>query len=89
MDSASIHHVEEVINLMITQAGAKLCFLPTYSPYLIPVDGIFSLAQSIMKSCHRLIEDFSSPKSSMAMVFGMITHEDCHGHVSHCDDVNV
>ena len=51
MDNASIHHVEEVTDLIETQAGAKLCFLPPYSPDLMPVEGIFSQAKSIMKSC--------------------------------------
>lgn len=84
MDNASIHHVDEVTDLIETQAGAKLCFLPPYSPDLMPVEGIFSQAKSIMKSCDRLFEVFSSPRSLIAMVFGMITKEDCHGHISHC-----
>ena len=82
MDNASIHHVEEVIDLIETQAGAKLCFLPPYSPDLTPVEGIFSQAKSIMKSCDRLFDVFSSPRSLISMVFGMITQEDCHGHIS-------
>ena len=28
MDNASIRHVDEVTDLLETQAGAKLCFLP-------------------------------------------------------------
>ena len=42
MDNASIHHVEEVTNLIETQTGAKL---PPYSPGLMPVEGIFNLAK--------------------------------------------
>ena len=42
MDNASIHHVEEVINLIEIQAGARVLFLPPYSPDLNPVEGIFS-----------------------------------------------
>ena len=83
MDNASIHHVEEVTDLIETQAGARLCFLPPYSPDLMPVEGVFSQAKSIMKSNDRLFEVFSSPRSLIAMVFGMITQDDCHGHISH------
>ena len=36
MDNASIHHVEEVRYLIEVQAGAKLVFLPPYSPDLMP-----------------------------------------------------
>ena len=32
MDNASIHHVDEIADLIETQAGAKLCYLPPYSP---------------------------------------------------------
>ena len=32
MDNASIHHVEEVTELIVHQAKAKLIFLPPYSP---------------------------------------------------------
>ena len=55
MDNASIHHGQDLI---VTQAGAKLCFLPPYSPDLMPVEGLFSQAKSIMKSCLR----FSRPQ---------------------------
>ena len=50
MDNASIHHVDEVSNLIETQAGARLCYLPPYSPDLNPAEGVFSQVKSIMKS---------------------------------------
>ena len=34
MDNASIHHVENVYKLTEDQAGAKLIYLPPYSPDL-------------------------------------------------------
>ena len=49
----------------------------------MPVEGVFSQAKSIMKSNDRLFEVFSSPRSLIAMVFGMTTQDDCHGHISH------
>ena len=30
MDNASIHHVCEVEDLIVNQAGARLCYLPPY-----------------------------------------------------------
>ena len=36
MGNASIHHVQEVSDLVETQAGAKLHYLPPYSPDLNP-----------------------------------------------------
>lgn len=50
MDNASIHHVQEVIDLIETQAGAaRVLILPPYSPDLNPVEGIFSQIKSIMR----------------------------------------
>ena len=82
MDNASIHHIEEVTDLIETQAGARLIFLPPYSPDLMPVEGVFSQLKSLMKASDRLFEVFSSPRALIAMVFGMITQEDCYGHIS-------
>ena len=41
MDNASIHHVDQVVDLIERQAGAKVCFLPPYSPDLNPAEGVF------------------------------------------------
>ena len=38
MDNASIHHVENLYKLIEFQAGAKLIYLPPYSPDLNPVE---------------------------------------------------
>ena len=77
MDNASIHHVEEVTDLIETQAGDRLIFLPPYLPDLMPVEGVFSQLKSLMKASDRLFEVFSSPRALIAiMVFGMITQED-------------
>lgn len=83
MDNCSIHHVDAVTNLIETQAGAKLCFLPPYSPDLMPVEGVFSQAKSMMKASDSLFQVFSSPRSLIAMIFSMITQEDCYGHITH------
>ena len=40
MDNASIHHVDAVTDLIETQTGPKLIFLPPYSPDLMPVEGV-------------------------------------------------
>ena len=48
MDNASIHHVENVYKLIEEQAGAKLIYLPLYSPDLNPVEEAFSQLRSVM-----------------------------------------
>ena len=84
MDNASIHHVDKVQDLIENQAGAKLCFLPPYSPDLMPAEGIFSQIKSMMKENHQLFQVCTAPRVLLAMAFGMVSVEDCHGHISRC-----
>ena len=41
MDSASIHHLDQVHDI-ITGVGSKLCFFSPYSPDLMPLKEVFS-----------------------------------------------
>lgn len=82
LDNASIHHVDEVYDLIVTQAGCKLCYLPPYSPDLNPAEGVFSQVKSIMKSNHQLFQVTSAPRALIALAFSMVTTEDCIGHIS-------
>ncbi len=49
MDNCSIHLGEEVRRL-IEDAGAKLMFLPPYSPDFSPIENCFSKIKSILRS---------------------------------------
>ena len=84
MDNASIHHVQEVSDLIETQAGAKLHYLPPYSPDLNPAEGVFSQIQYIMKQNHKLFQTCSAPRAMIAFIFEMVDTQDCIGHISHC-----
>lgn len=79
MDNASIHHVDTVQDL-IEGSGARLIFLPPYSPDLNPVEGIFSQIKSMMKLNHHLFEVFSCTRTLLTMLFGMVSVQDCIGH---------
>ena len=76
MDNASIHHVDEVTELII-QTGALLHFLPPYSPDLNPVEQVFSKVKAIMKENDQLFQVFSEPRVLLTMAFDMITDNDC------------
>ena len=67
IDNAAIHHVQGVINLIENQAGAKLIFLPPYSPYLNPIEEVFSQVKSIMKQNDSLFQVSSSPRVLLSM----------------------
>ena len=61
MDNTSIHHVQEVVDLIESQAGAKVCFLPPYSPDLMPAEGVFSQVKSLLKQNHELFQVCADP----------------------------
>ena len=48
MDNASIHHLERVCDI-ITGVGARLVFLPPYSPDLMPLEVLFSKSSTESK----------------------------------------
>lgn len=81
LDNASIHHVQEVRDLIETQAGSKICYLPPYSPDLNPAEGVFSQIKNIMKSNNQLFQACLAPRALISMAFSMITKQDCIGHI--------
>lgn len=83
MDNATIHHVESVISL-IESVGARVVFLPPYSPDLNPLEPVFSKVKTILQANHQLLQVCTSPKALLAMAFGMITGEDCMNFSKHC-----
>ena len=83
MDNASIHHVEEVSEIIEEEAGAQLLFLPPYSPDLNPLEEVFSKIKGIMKSNDGLFQASSMPRALLTLAFDMVTQEDCHAYVAH------
>ena len=82
-DNASIHHVDEVLQI-IENAGAKVIFLPPYSPDLNPLEPVFGKVKAILKENDKIFQACSSPRAFLAMAFGMITAEDCYNFSRHC-----
>ena len=61
MDNPSIHHVDEVVELL-TSVGVLVKFLPPYSPDLSPIEEVFAEVlftskQSILWTTHDLYND--------------------------------
>lgn len=83
LDNAAIHHVDGVKDLIENQFGARLLFLPPYSPDLNPVEEVFSKVKTIMKQNDSLFQVCSAPRVLLTMAFSMVTKEDCHGFATH------
>ena len=56
MDNASFHHSEKIEQLC-SQAGAKLVYLPPYSPDLNPVEELFAEAKAFIQRHWKSYED--------------------------------
>ena len=83
LDNASIHHVSGVADLIQNQAGAKLLFLPPYSPDLNPLEEVFSEVKSIMKKHSTLFQVSNSPRVLLSIAFSMVTQTDCRHFIGH------
>jgi len=50
----------------------------------MPAEGVFSQVKSIMKENHKLFQVCTAPRALLAMAFGMVSIENCYGHISRC-----
>lgn len=77
------HHVSEVHDLIENQAGARLLFLPPYSPDLNPADEVFSKVKGIMKKNDTLFQSTTIPRTLLTLAFSMISIPDCYSYINH------
>ena len=75
MDHASIHHVGRIQDI-ITGVGARLMYLPPYSPDLMPLEEVFANNDSAYISTH-------SPELFVRLAFCKITKDDCIAYIRH------
>ena len=61
MDNASIHHVQSNVRL-IESTGAKVLFLPPYSPDLNPLEPVFGKVKTILKENDCIFQTSSTPR---------------------------
>ena len=83
LDNASIHHVDAISDIIVDQVGARLLFLPSYSPDLNPLEEVFSKVKGIMKKNNTLFEVSNMPRALLTLAFAMVTNEDCHSYIAH------
>ena len=82
MDNASIHHLERVYDI-ITGVGARLVFLPPYSPDLMPLEEVFSKVKAALKASDSVYLSTTTPSLIVKMAFSTVTQEDCLGYIRH------
>lgn len=83
LDNASIHHVDAISDIIVYQVGARLLFLPPYSPDLNSLEEVFSKVKHIMKKNSILFEVNNILRALLSLAFAMVTNEDCHSYIVH------
>ena len=67
LDNASMHHVQEISDIIEDEAGARLLFLPPYSPDLNPLKEVFSNVKGIMKTYNGLFQASNMPRALLTL----------------------
>ena len=74
MDNARVHKSDAIVNL-IESVGAKVVFLPPYSPDLSPIEKMWSKVKEILKRLMpRTKADFHD---ALAIALDSVNGEDC------------
>ena len=76
LDNASIHHMERIHDI-ITGVGARLCFLPPYSPDLMPLEKVFSKVKYTLRNNDNAYLSTSKPEELVKLAFCAVTKTDC------------
>lgn len=81
MDNCSIHK-SEIITTWIEQAGARVIYLPPYSPDFSPIENCWSKIKSILRS----IGARTYPDLAQAIqdAFAQVSLKDIHNWFTHC-----
>ncbi len=81
MDNASFHKLQQVREA-IESTGARLVFLPPYSPDFSPIELMWSkLKQYLRKTAARTLESFHQ---ALLEAFETLTDYDFEGWFAHC-----
>ena len=80
MDNLSSHKVAGV-NEAVRSVGARIRYLPPYSPDLNPIENMFAkLKHLIRKSGERMVEALWS---RIGQLLDLISHQECQNYIEH------
>jgi transposase len=81
MDNLKVHHAN-CVRIAIESVGAKLVFLPPYSPDLSPIELCWSKLKQFLRSCAARTPE--ALHQAMADAVHYITEDDAFGWFNHC-----
>ena len=82
MDNASIHHVARIQEI-IRGVGARLMYLPPYSPDLMPLEEVFAKVKGVLRQNDSAYISTHSPEQFIKLAFCTVTKNDCIGYIRH------
>lgn len=81
MDNLPVHKAAGV-HAAIEAAGAKLLFLPAYSPDLNPIEMVFAKIKSLLRAA--AIRTVDALWNALATIAGALTPQECANYIRHC-----
>lgn len=85
LDNASVHHSSEAVAL-IEATGAKVVYLPPYSPHLNPIEFIWAKAKNLVRKFQpRAIDELYQ---AWIIALYSISSQDAHGCFGHVFKIN-
>ena len=81
MDNCSIHKGEE-IEALIASAGAKLIYLPPYSPDFSPIENCWSKIKSLLRSIGA--RNYPDLAKAIEEAFNKVSLDDIRPWFTHC-----
>lgn len=81
LDNSSIHKSQEV-EKALEQVGAKLVFLPPYSPDLNPIENLWSKVKSVLRSLKP--RTYGELQKAMEKAFDLVSQSDIQNWFIHC-----
>ena len=82
MDNTSIHHLVHVQDI-ITGVGAKLVFLPPYSPDFMPLEEVFEEVKPLLRASDSIYLASTTPELMVKLAFTTVTQENCLSYIEH------
>lgn len=81
MDNVPFHKMKRIEELL-TEAKAKVMFLPPYSPDYSPIENFWSKVKGVLRSLEARSK--RSLEKALSKAFASITQEDIQGWFTHC-----
>ena len=82
MDNCSVHHSEEVKDL-VRDAGILLLYLPPYSPDYNPIEELFSYAKYYLKEHDEVAQALGDVTLILKSAFDNVISNQCNGWITH------